>query len=63
MQAKKDEEEKYIERELAEYNKHKSQIKSAVAANNYKLDNEYKNKLGLAAKQMAESVRVGFSKV
>jgi hypothetical protein len=34
-----------------------------VAANNYKLDNEYKNKLGLAAKQMAESVRVGFSKI
>ena len=48
-----------MEEELKEYEKKKNELKGAIKANNFKLDDDYKNELTLRAKTVAESVKVG----
>ncbi len=52
-------EEKYVEEELREYNKNKAALKSAISANNYKLDDAYKNRVDQSAQGMEQAVRAG----
>lgn len=52
-------EEKYIEEELREYNKNKAALKSAISANNYKLDDAYKIRMDQSAQGMEQAVRAG----
>jgi hypothetical protein len=54
-----EEENKYVEEELKEYEKKKSELKGAIKANNFKLDDAYKQELSLRAKTIAESVHEG----
>jgi hypothetical protein len=58
-QKKQDEEEKYIAEELREYQKNKQQLKSSIAAANYKLDDEYLTKVENSANEIEASVRMG----
>lgn len=52
-------ENQYVEEELKEYEKHKSELKGAIKANNFKLDDAYKQELDKRAKTVAESVQEG----
>ena len=52
-------EEKYVEEELREYNKNKAALKSAISANNYKLDDAYKNRVDQSTQGMEQAVRAG----
>ena len=52
-------ENQYVEEELKEYEKKKNELKGAIKANNFKLDDDYKQELTLRAKTVAESVKEG----
>ena len=59
FQQKQEEEEKYIQEELREYQKNKSQLKSSIAAANHKLDDDYLDKVEKSANEIEASVRMG----
>ena len=63
FQQRQDEEEKYVMEELREYEKTKKQLKGAIAANNYKLDEAYVKQVARSGQDMAESVREGAKKM
>jgi hypothetical protein len=48
-----------VEEELKEYEKKKSELKSAIKANNFKLDDAYKQELSNRAKTAHDSVKEG----
>jgi hypothetical protein len=48
-----------VEEELREYNKNKAALKSAITANNFKLDDSYKNKIDITTLGMEQSVKAG----
>lgn len=52
-------ENQYVEEELKEYDKKKSELQGAIKANNFKLDDAYKQELARRAKTVAESVQEG----
>ena len=56
-QQRQEEEDKYVEEELKEYEQKKKELKGAIKANNFKLDESYKLLVDKSATEMAASVR------
>ena len=59
FQERQEEEEKYVQEELKEYEAKKKQIKGAIDANNYKLDESYVRQVAHSGQEMVDSVRRG----
>ena len=56
---RQEEEEKYVQEELKEYEQNKKQLKGAIQANNYKLDESYVKQVAQSGQEMIESVKHG----
>lgn len=56
-QRQRDEEEKLVEEETKEYEKNKKNLQAAIHANNFKLDEKYKQQVQQGANSMVESIK------
>eukprot|EP00347_Sterkiella_histriomuscorum_P000543 403375447 len=56
---KQEEEEKYVREENAEYEKNKKHLQQAIHANNFKVDEKYKQQVQKGAKSIADSIKQG----
>lgn len=56
---RQEEEEKYVKEENAEYEKNKNNLQKAIHANNFKIDEKYKQQVQNGAKTITESIKLG----
>lgn len=56
---RQEEEEKFVKEENAEYEKNKKHLQQAIHANNFKIDEKYKQQVQKGAKSIAESIKEG----